>query len=67
MFELGTVLFSDKLISALKSAAVVSTVLNKVSDLTNTKLTEEDGKYMLCGKLEDLVAVKQLIMTVSNS
>lgn len=57
-------IFSEKLVSALKSAAVVTTVLSKVSDITNTKVTEEDGRYMLCGRLEDLVAAKQLIVTV---
>lgn len=66
IFDLGTAVFTEKLISALRSAAVVTTVLTKVSDITNTKLMEEDGRYMLCGKLEDLVAAKQLIVSVSG-
>ncbi|KAH3716921.1 hypothetical protein DPMN_059655 [Dreissena polymorpha] len=68
IFDIGTGVFSEKLIKALTSAALVTTVLEKVALLTNTRLTQEDGRYMLCGKLEDLLAAKQLVIkTIEGS
>ncbi|XP_052807919.1 uncharacterized protein LOC128236834 [Mya arenaria] len=62
IFDLGTMIFSEKLVRALRSTAAVNSVLGKVSNLTNTKLTEEDGRYMLCGKIDDMLAAKELIV-----
>jgi len=64
IFDLGSIIFSDKLVKALKSTAVVSSVLTKVSSLTNTKLTQTDGRYVLCGRIDDLLSAKQLINNV---
>ncbi|XP_053374679.1 uncharacterized protein LOC123532869 [Mercenaria mercenaria] len=66
VFDLGSVIFSEKFIEALKSTTVVNSVLTRMSSLTNTKLSQEDGRYLLSGKLEDLLLVKELILKTIN-
>jgi hypothetical protein len=67
VFDLGSVIFSEKFIDALKSTTVVNSVLSKIASMTNTKVSEEDGRYLLSGKIDDLVMVKELIVKVGLS
>ncbi|XP_060552271.1 uncharacterized protein LOC132713639 isoform X3 [Ruditapes philippinarum] len=66
VFDLGSVIFSEKFIDALKSTTVVNSVLSKIASMTNTKVSEEDGRYLLSGKIDDLVMVKELIVKIIN-
>lgn len=66
IFDLGSVIFSEKFIEALTVVGVVESVLNKVALQTNTKLCQEGNRYLLSGKVEDLLQVKKILCKAIN-
>ncbi|KAL4222871.1 hypothetical protein ACF0H5_018911 [Mactra antiquata] len=66
IYELASVLLSEKFVDSLKSAGVLNSVLGKVTGLTNTRMIQEDDRYLLSGKLEDLNNVKKLLLRAIN-